>query len=151
LFYYDHTPDDYEPPHFRSGDSKADKWFFTTHDKGEVPEKCSIGQVQTGWHGVNLLVASVSGYLPSAEDNSAPFMGTTAENGHGVAPPPLTPKEEADLRREQAEVQKQDSRKRKIVWDAEEGLADADGEADDGWYLLTVMLAQYRLTVDSDR
>lgn len=93
-----------------------------------------MGQVQTGWHGVDLRVASVSAYLPSAEDNNAPFMGTTAEGGHGIAPPPLTPKEEADLRREQAEAQRMDAFDRRIVWDAEEGLADmdADGEADDG-------------------
>ena len=118
---------------FRS-DSRADKWFFTTHDKSEIPEKCSIGQVQTGWHGVDLRVASISGYIPSAEDNNAPFTGTTM-GGHSVALPPLTPKEEADLRREQVEAQRSDALERKVVWDAEEGLADvdADGEADDGW------------------
>lgn len=133
LFYHDHTPDDYEPPYFRSGDSKKDKWYFTTHEKAEVPEKCSVGQVQTGWHGVDLRVASVSGYLPSAEDNNAPFMGTTAGDTSALTAP-LTPAEESEIRRQQAEVQLQDAQNRRIVWDAEEGLADvdADGEVDDG-------------------
>lgn len=135
LFYHDHTPDNYEPPHFRAGDSKNDKWFFATHEKSEVPERCSVGQVQTGWHGVDLRVASVSGYLPSAEDNNAPFMGTTITGGHGPAAPPLTPAEEVEVRRQQNELQAQDALNRRIAWDAEEGLSDidADGEADDGW------------------
>ena len=133
LFYHNHTPDDYEPPHFRAGDAKKDKWFFTTHDRSEAPEKCSVGQVQTGWHGVDLRVASVSGYLPSAEDNNATFAGTTVTGGHGPAQPPLTPAEEVEVRRQQNEVQVQDALNRRIAWDAEEGLdTDADGELDNG-------------------
>jgi len=50
LFYYDHTPDDYEPPHFRKGDAEKDKWYFTTHDKMEVPERTDVGRLETGWH-----------------------------------------------------------------------------------------------------
>ncbi|CAL1707531.1 unnamed protein product [Somion occarium] len=129
LFYYDHTPDDYEPPHFRAGDLDKDKWFFTTHGQQEVPEKCSIGQVQTGWHGVDVRVASVSGYLPSLEDNNAPFLGTTS--GNGPLPPPLTPTEEAVTRAQQVEIQKKDANERRVVWDAEDGMGDADGEYDD--------------------
>ncbi|KAH9952085.1 HORMA domain-containing protein [Amylocystis lapponica] len=130
LFYYDHTPDDYEPTHFRAGDAKKDKWFFTTHDHGEVPERCSIGSLQTGHHGVDLRVASVSGYLPSVEDNNAPFVGTT--NNHAHAAPTLTPAEEATLRAQQAEIQRQDAMDRRVVWDADDGLCDidADGEED---------------------
>lgn len=137
LFYHDHTPDDYEPPHFRAGHPKDDKWFFTTHGRNEVPEKCSVGQVQTGWHGVDMRVASVSAFLPSAEDNNAPFMGTTGGEPGG-APPVLTPVEEATLRKQQVEAQRQDAEERRVVWDAEEGLSrastdvDAEGEADDG-------------------
>ncbi|KAI0092965.1 HORMA domain-containing protein [Irpex rosettiformis] len=129
LYYYDHTPDDYEPPYFRAGDSKKDKWFFSTHEQTEVPEKCSIGQVQTGWHAVDLSVTSVSAYLPSTEDNNAPFLGTTAEGKHPCAPM-LTPTEEAALRTHQAEVQRQDAQERRVVWDAEEGLGDLDADAE---------------------
>lgn len=136
LYYHDHTPDDYEPPYFRAGDTKKDRWFFSTHDSAEAPEKCSIGQVQTGWHTVDLRVASVSAYLPSVEDNNAPFLGTTAD-GRYLNAPTLTPKEEAALRLQQLDVQRQDAAERRVVWDAEEGLGDVDaeGEDDDGmWF-----------------
>ncbi|KAJ3480231.1 hypothetical protein NLI96_g8494 [Meripilus lineatus] len=130
LFYYEQTPDDYEPPHFRAGDVEKDKWFFTTHNKAEAPEKCSIGQLQTGWHGVDVKVTSVSGYLPSTEDNDAPFLGITARNGQAVHP--LTPLEEASVRAQQAEAQRQDAMQRRVVWDAEDCLVemDLDGEGD---------------------
>ncbi len=114
---------------------RKDKWFFTTHGRQEAPEKCSVGQAQTGWHGVDLRVTSVSGYLPSAEDNNAPFCGTTAD-ADGPKAPALTPTEEAALRVQQVEIQRQDAIERRIVWDAEDGLGDIDaqGEEDDGEY-----------------
>ncbi|KAI0672868.1 HORMA-domain-containing protein [Trametes maxima] len=125
LFYYENTPDDYEPPHFRAGDAKEDKWFMTTHDREELPERCSVGSVQTGYHGVDVKVTSVSAYLPSGEDNSAPFLGTTTGNPFGA--PQLTPAEEAAVRAKQAEVQRQDANERRIVWDADDGLVGSDG------------------------
>lgn len=79
-------------------------------------------------------VASISGYIPSSENNSAPFSGTTA---YGINPAPLTPAEEAVNRLQQIEVQKEDAQMRKVVWDAEEGLGhieedvDAEGENED--------------------
>ena len=51
IFYHPHTPLSYEPPHFRPGDAEQDRWYFTTHEKDEVPEKCSVGKLETGWHG----------------------------------------------------------------------------------------------------
>ncbi|KAH9843171.1 HORMA-domain-containing protein [Rhodofomes roseus] len=130
LFYNDQTPDDYEPTHFHAGDAKKDRWFFTTHEKSEVPEKCNIGSLQTGYHGVNVRIASVSGYLPSTEDNNAPFLGTTV--GHTHAAPVLTPTEEAAARMQQMEIQRRDAMDRQVVWDADDGMcdADADGEED---------------------
>ncbi|KAI0748495.1 HORMA domain-containing protein [Daedaleopsis nitida] len=124
LFYYDHTPDDYEPPHFRAGDVNKDKWFMTTHAQGEVPERCSVGFVHTGYHGVDVKVASVSGYLPSCEDNNAPFLGTMDRSI--FAAPPLTPTEEAAQRAQQIKAQRQDAVKRCVVWDGDDGLGDAD-------------------------
>ncbi|KAH9930747.1 uncharacterized protein B0H18DRAFT_1116858 [Fomitopsis serialis] len=111
-------------------DAKKDRWFFTTHERSEVPEKCSIGSLQTGHHGVNVRIASVSGYLPSTEDNSAPFLGTTG--GHTYAAPVLTPAEEASVRVQQMEIQRRDAIDRRVVWDADDGMcdADADGEED---------------------
>ncbi|KAI0707776.1 HORMA-domain-containing protein [Earliella scabrosa] len=123
LFYYDHTPEDYEPPHFRAGDVNEDKWFMTTHHKGEVPERCSVGFVHTGYHGVDVKVTSVSGYLPSGEDNNAPFLGTTEKNMFAAAH--LTPAEEAAQRAQQVQAQRQDAMERRIVWDGDEGLGRA--------------------------
>ncbi|KAI9458263.1 HORMA-domain-containing protein [Russula earlei] len=93
-FYYPQTPASYEPPHFRPGDSEADRYFFSTHKKDEVPERWSIGKLETGWHGVNVHVASVSAYLPSAEVNYVS---------------PLI----------QIEEQRRDAQERIIIWDAE--------------------------------
>lgn len=129
LFYHEDTPDDYEPAHFRPGDAKKDRWFFATHDKGEVPEKCSIGSIQTGYHSVDVRVTSVSGYLPSTEDNNAPFLGTT--NGYPHAAPTLTPAEELTMRLQQAEIQRQDALERRVVWDGDEGLGDVDADGED--------------------
>ncbi|TFK94784.1 HORMA-domain-containing protein [Polyporus arcularius HHB13444] len=120
LFYYDNTPDDYEPPHFRAGDTNKDKWFMTTHHKGEMPERCSVGFVHTGYHGVDVKVTSVSGYLPCGEDNNAPFLGTTDRSM--FAAPPLTPAEEAAQRAQQVEVQRQDAVERRVVWDGDDGM-----------------------------
>lgn len=130
LFYNEDTPDDYEPMHFHAGDAKKDRWFFTTHGKAEVPERCNIGALQTGHHGVNIRIASVSGYLPSAEDNNAPFLGTTI--GHPYAAQVLTPVEEAEVRQKQIQTQRRDAKERQVVWDADDGMcdADADGEED---------------------
>ncbi|RPD66479.1 hypothetical protein L227DRAFT_649196 [Lentinus tigrinus ALCF2SS1-6] len=120
LFYYDNTPDDYEPPHFRAGDTNKDKWFMTTHNQGELPERCSVGFVHTGYHGVDVKVTSVSGYLPSGEDNNAPFLGTTDRSM--FAAPPLTPSEEAAQRAQQVEAQRQDAAERRVVWDGDDGM-----------------------------
>lgn len=147
LFYNENTPDDYEPTHFHAGDTKKDRWFFTTHGKAEAPERCDIGALQTGHHGVNVRIASVSGYLPSAEDNNAPFLGTTI--GHPYAAPVLTPVEEAEVRQKQVETQRRDAKQRQVVWDADGGMCDvdADGEEDPDYLgesnsLLVFMWAQ---------
>jgi meiosis-specific protein HOP1 len=50
-FYYPQTPASYEPPHFRPADSEADRYFFSTHRKDEVPERWSVGRLEAGWNG----------------------------------------------------------------------------------------------------
>lgn len=115
LFFNELAPDDYQPPHFRPGDMESHKWFFSTHGTNEVPERICIGSFETGWHGVNLTVTSVSSYLPSAtEDNNARFAGITANSA-----PKLTPVEEARLRTEDANLQRKDALDRNVVWDAD--------------------------------
>ena len=124
LFYYENTPDNYEPPHFRAGDADKDKWFMAIHRKDEVPERCSVGFVHTGYHGVDMNITSVSAYLPSGEDNNAPFLGTTARTAFTA--PSLTPVEEAAMRAQQIEVQRQDAAARLVVWDGDGSMGHAD-------------------------
>ncbi|KAF9645068.1 DNA-binding protein [Thelephora ganbajun] len=116
LFYYDHTPDDYEPPYFRKGDADKDKWYFTTHDRAEVPERTDVGRLETGWHSVEIQVASITSFLPSSDNNKGEYLGTV--RGPGI-PSFLTPLQESELRRKQAEAQIRDAEKRKIVFDAD--------------------------------
>ncbi|KAG1719892.1 HORMA domain-containing protein [Suillus paluster] len=123
LFFNEDAPDDYQPPHFQAADAEANRWFFTTHAAGEVPERTSIGRVNAGWHGVDMKVVSVSSYLPSiTEDNNAPFAGITSHTA-----PKLTPVEEARIRVEDAQLQKKDALERNIVWSVDED-EDAEGE-----------------------
>ncbi|KAG1741980.1 HORMA domain-containing protein [Suillus lakei] len=123
LFFNEDAPDDYQPPHFQAADAEANKWFFTTHAAAEVPERTSIGQVNAGWHGLDMKVVSVSSYLPSiSEDNNAPFAGITSHTA-----PRLTPVEEARIRVEDAQLQKKDALERNIVWSVDED-EDAEGE-----------------------
>ncbi|GLB34722.1 putative HORMA domain containing protein [Lyophyllum shimeji] len=132
LFYTDKTPADYEPPHFLPGDEKKDKWYFMTHDFDEVPDKWSIGKVDTGHHSVNLSVTSIATYLPSStQSNNAAFGGTVPRVPMA---PSLTPVEEGRLRAEQAERQIEDAQERNVVWSVEEAVdlhdLDAVGEDD---------------------
>ncbi|KAJ6502009.1 HORMA domain-containing protein [Mycena sanguinolenta] len=133
LFYTDETPAEYEPQYFQAGDAQKDKWFFMTHDLDEVPDKWSVGKLDTGHHSVNLSVASIATYLPSSTDNeNATFAGTTSR---GPAGPSLTPVEEAAARAEQAAKQSKDAETRNIVWSADgdvqpDDLLDADGDDD---------------------
>ncbi|KAJ7633058.1 HORMA domain-containing protein [Roridomyces roridus] len=131
LYYTDETPSEYEPPHFHAGDAKKDKWFFMTHDLDEVPDKWSVGQLDTGHHSVNLSVASIATYLPSStEHENATFTGTV----NGASAPSLTPVQEASIRSEQAAKQAQDAETRNVVWSADASVegddADAEGEDD---------------------
>ncbi|KAJ7481133.1 HORMA domain-containing protein [Mycena galericulata] len=129
LFYTDETPAEYEPPHFQAGDAEKDKWFFMTHDLDEVPDKWSVGQLETGHHSVNLSVASIATYLPSSTENEhATFTGTTTRP---ASAPTLTPVQEASIRAEQAAKQSKDAELRNVVWSADEDAdLDAVGEDD---------------------
>ncbi|KAK0211239.1 HORMA domain-containing protein [Desarmillaria ectypa] len=149
MFYTDDTPSEYEPPHFIAADAERDKWFFMTHDIDEIPDKWSVGKVDTGHHAVNVSVTSIATYLPSStEHDNAPFTGTTTRC---VKAPSLSPAEEASLRMEQAAKQKEDAENRNIVWSAEdvtrEEDADGEDEADfvqqpDGTYVLAGVTQQ---------
>ncbi|KAH9001111.1 HORMA domain-containing protein [Lactarius akahatsu] len=124
-FYYPRTPSTYEPPLFTPGDSEVDRFFFSTHGKDEVPERWGVGKLETGWHGVDVHVASVSAYIPSAETNDCSPLSEAGNLGTLAS----------DQRLAQIEVQKQDARDRTTIWDAEKigrlDSLDVDAEFDD--------------------
>ena len=41
---------DYEPPHFEAADMDKDKWYFMTHTFDELPDRYSVGKLDTGHH-----------------------------------------------------------------------------------------------------
>ncbi|KAL0946558.1 hypothetical protein HGRIS_012763 [Hohenbuehelia grisea] len=134
LFYTDDAPSDYEPPHFQPGDQEKNKWYFMTHDMDEVPDKWSLGKLETGHHSVDLDVRSVVSFLPSStQDDDAPFTGVTP---HTSLAPKLTPMQEALSRVQEAELQSSDAEERRIAWAADElsipeELHDFDAESED--------------------
>ncbi|TRM58574.1 HORMA domain-containing protein [Schizophyllum amplum] len=78
VLYTDLTPADYEPPGFKPGDVDKDRWYITTHDMNEIPERFTMGKLDTGHHRVKLSVASIASYLPaSTQHDNEPFAGTT--------------------------------------------------------------------------
>ncbi|KAJ3513750.1 hypothetical protein NLJ89_g2778 [Agrocybe chaxingu] len=131
VYYTEKTPVDYEPPHFQAGDADKDKWFFMTHDLDEMPDRCSVGKVETGHHSVSVSVTSIASYLPSStEHDSAAFSGTVSNPGNQT----LTPMQEASICKQQAEKQQEDAEKRNIAWAVEDSVElgnDVDAEGDD--------------------
>ncbi|KAF9564361.1 DNA-binding protein [Agrocybe pediades] len=130
VFYTDSTPLDYEPPNFQAGDADKDKWYFMTHDLDEIPERCSIGQINTGHHSVKLSVTSIASYLPSStEHDDATFLGTTTNGGR----PNLIPIEEAAVCKNQIEKQLEDAENRNLLWPVDDTaeLCDEDAEGED--------------------
>ncbi|KAF8623560.1 hypothetical protein AX15_006330 [Amanita polypyramis BW_CC] len=132
LFYTDKAPLDYEPMHFQAGDAEKDKWYFMTHNLDEVPDRWSIGRVNTGHHTVNLSVTSIATYLPSSTRlDDAAFGGVTSQLGPAMS---LTPEQEASIRGQQAEEQLNDAHDRAVAWSGEDSVEavdmDADGEED---------------------
>ncbi|KAF8969871.1 HORMA domain-containing protein [Flammula alnicola] len=131
VFYTEETPPDYEPPHFEPGDVDRDKWFFMTHDLDEVPERTSIGKLETGHHSVHLNVSSITSYLPSSSEHGddATFSGLTPNPGRLN----LSPLQEAAVCKDQAEKQLEDAKNRNLVWPVEDSieLGDDDAEGDD--------------------
>ncbi|KAH0583612.1 hypothetical protein H2248_009230 [Termitomyces sp. 'cryptogamus'] len=150
LYYTDKAPADYEPPYFQPGDEEKDKWYFMTHDLDEVPDKWSIGRVNTGHHSVNLSVTSIATYLPSSSSiKDATFGGPTLRS---TGAPALTPAQEASLRAAQAEQQIMDAQTRRVAWSGDEAVAlgDADGEAEDDPDYMLLPDGTYKKRVVSD-
>lgn len=76
---------------------------------------------------VDVRITSVASFLPSSDDNNATFTGTT----HGLtAIPALTPAEQNAKSLQQYEIQMQDAKSRRIMYDAD-GLCDEDADGED--------------------
>ncbi|KAK1227809.1 hypothetical protein PQX77_009184 [Marasmius sp. AFHP31] len=130
LFYTEDTPSEYEPPHFKPGNYEKDKWHLMTHDFDEVPDRWSVGKIDSGYHAVEVNVSSIATYLPSStEHDNEPFAGLTSARPSTM--PSVTPAEEETRRAEQNERQLEDAEKRNVVWSAEGiEVGDADGDYD---------------------
>ncbi|CUA70102.1 hypothetical protein RSOLAG22IIIB_00448 [Rhizoctonia solani] len=114
IYYNDTAPPEYEPPHFVAGDAEKDRFYFSTHGVSQPPEKYSIGGVITGQHDVKIEIASISSYLPSPEDNNAPFIGHAVGSNVRSGFAAKEAKRKAD-----AQAQLEDAARRRVVWDAE--------------------------------
>ncbi|CCO26388.1 Meiosis-specific protein HOP1 [Rhizoctonia solani AG-1 IB] len=118
LHYNDKTPQDYEPPNFVAGDPEKDRFYFSTHGVSQPPERFSIGGVGTGQHGalpsVQIEIASICSFLPSPEDNNAPFTGHTVTSNPRSDFVVKETKRKADN-----QAQLEDAERRRVVWDAE--------------------------------
>lgn len=110
LDYNDHTPEDYEPPHFVAGDPDQDRYTFGTSGIEEVPSATEMGKVDTGFHSVRVALATISGYLPEP-NSSDPKIST-----HG-------PRTAVELRELELKKVREEAREREIVWDTEKILA----------------------------
>ncbi|KAE9398986.1 DNA-binding protein [Gymnopus androsaceus JB14] len=92
VFYTDDTPSEYEPPHFKPGDYERDKWYFSTHETHEVPDTWNLGNLNAGWHEVDV---------------------------SAIPPPALTPAEEIAHRTEEIKKHALDAETRRVIWAAE--------------------------------
>ncbi|KAI5900491.1 uncharacterized protein SCHCODRAFT_02563200 [Schizophyllum commune H4-8] len=132
VFYNASTPIDYEAPGFKPGDVDKDRWYIMTHAIDEIPERYTMGKLDTGHHRVKLSVTSIAGFLPgSTEHDDSPFAGPSTRS-HGV--PALTPAQEFALRAQQSAKQAEDAALRNVAWalDAADAIdPDADGEVDE--------------------
>ncbi|EIN07143.1 hypothetical protein PUNSTDRAFT_135827 [Punctularia strigosozonata HHB-11173 SS5] len=149
LAYYDHVPEDYEPPHFRRGDEEKDRFFFATHSPVEVPEKISIGKFQTSWHDIDLKIASVASILPSPDPVNASLVSTIATRKCRKQGPAPTPVDEIARRVHEIELQQRDAEERRSIWAADDDLTDrdADGEDDPDYNAPTPRASQRRDTL----
>lgn len=65
---------------------------------------------------VEIQVASITGFLPSSDNNKGEYSGTIS--GPGIPPFP-TPLQEAEFRRKQAETQIRDAERRNVMFNAD--------------------------------
>ncbi|KAH7343691.1 HORMA domain-containing protein [Rhizoctonia solani] len=124
IHYNDTTPQEYEPPHFVAGDAEKDRFVFSTHGVSQPPERFSIGGVGTGQHDVQVDIASICSFLPTPEDNNAPFTGHAVATSSRLDYVTKEAKRKADNH-----AQLEDAGRRRVVWNAEP-FDNTSGEKD---------------------
>ncbi|KAK0526499.1 hypothetical protein OC835_005266 [Tilletia horrida] len=107
LKYTDDVPLDYEPKGFIGG-APQERLLFSTASIADRPDQMSIGSIATGFHGVNIHLATLAPFLRRAPER--PGMSLF------------------DLRRADEDLQMEEAAQRRIIWNAEES---ADMHRDD--------------------
>ncbi|KAG9086548.1 DNA binding protein [Ceratobasidium sp. UAMH 11750] len=125
ICYHDHTPQEYEPPHFVAGDPEKDRFIFSTHNVREAPDRFLFNEINTGSHAVQVQATTISAHLPSHEDDTATFTGHTNVNNAAQTFELSDAKRQADINALLA-----DAENRQVVWDADPADEDAPGEVD---------------------
>ncbi|KAG8699266.1 DNA binding protein [Ceratobasidium sp. 394] len=125
ICYHDHTPQEYEPPHFVAGDPEKDRFIFSTHNVREAPDRFLFNEINTGSHAVQVQATTISAHLPSHEDDTATFTGHTNVNNTAQTFELSEAKRTADINALLA-----DAENRQVVWDADPADEDAPGEVD---------------------
>ncbi|KAG8950381.1 DNA binding protein, partial [Tulasnella sp. 408] len=98
LYYTPETPEEYQPPGFTAVDPEDARLYFATHHSEEVPDREVYGTIETGYHSIDVKVATLTHCIPQT-DLSAPAG-------------------RSDRKAEIAE-QTQDAHDRNVVWSAE--------------------------------
>ncbi|KAJ9124240.1 hypothetical protein QFC22_001039 [Naganishia vaughanmartiniae] len=118
LHYLDGTPADYEPPFFVSADTEQDL-HFGTKNSAQIPDKTSVGHLETGFHSMSLKLTSIADYLPRVldvqeEENCYGGFSSGTDASHNLG----------KRRRAEETVQRSDAAKRRVIWNALEAVED---------------------------
>ncbi|KAG8894372.1 DNA binding protein, partial [Tulasnella sp. 417] len=98
LYYTSDTPEEYQPPGFTAVDPEEARLYFATHHSEEVPDREVYGTIETGYHSVDIKVASLTHCIPPTDLK--------------------TPAGQPDRNAEIAE-QAHDALERNVIWSAE--------------------------------
>ncbi|KAI9619945.1 hypothetical protein PSHT_02466 [Puccinia striiformis] len=119
LHYNDHTPSDYEPPHFTAGSAELDRFTFGTSGVEEVPSATEMGKIDTGYHGVRVALATISGFLPEPDASDSKLL--------------LKGKSPLEIREIELNKIREAAKDRQVVWDTEQILAPSPPTTPNGF------------------
>ncbi|GAA5904922.1 Hop1p [Sporobolomyces salmoneus] len=88
-FWYDETPDDYQPPGFKRITQSWPDYNLTTTSINDPPETSSLGSIQTGYHGVSIHTVTISHILETSFDDTITKAEATERNQREAAARPV--------------------------------------------------------------